>query len=78
MSVNVIKLSHTGTNDVGICVEPDVFVQAMRTFVTRLVGVYFETLAHVCIIVRFFSMVLPSPSHAPLALTIRLLFLFFS
>lgn len=57
--------------------EPDVFVQAMRTFVTRLVGVYCATLAHICIIVRFFSMFLPFSSHAPLALTIHLLFLFF-
>jgi hypothetical protein len=58
-------------------VEPAVFVQSMRTFVARLVGIYCETLAHVCMIVRCFSMFLPFLSHAPLALTIRLLFLFF-
>jgi hypothetical protein len=33
-------------------VEPAFFVEAMRAFVTRLVDVYHETLAHICILVR--------------------------
>ena len=45
---------HAGTNDQGIGVEPAFFVEAMRAFVTRLVEVYHETLAHICILVRCF------------------------
>lgn len=39
--------------------DPTFFVQTMRTFVTRLVGVYHETLAHICIIVRPYLMFTP-------------------
>jgi hypothetical protein len=70
-----MKLGRAGTNDKGIGVEPALFVQTMRTFVTRLMGVYHETLAHICIIVRSFMMfpLFEFPSHVSPTLTIRLL-----
>ena len=48
----MFTLLHAGTNDQGVGVEPAFFVEAMRAFVTRLVDVYHETLAHICILVR--------------------------
>jgi len=41
----------------------------MRTFVARLVDVYHETLAHICIIVRSYLMFTPIVSLAPPAST---------
>jgi len=50
----VVKLPSVGTNDRGIGMKATLFVQTMRTFVTRLAEIYHETLAHICVIVRSF------------------------
>jgi len=57
-----IIVTALGTNDRGIGIEPAFFVQTMRAFVTRLVNVYHETLAHVCILHPFPYFGLQPPS----------------
>jgi len=57
-----IIVTALGTNDRGIGVEPAFFVQTMCAFVTRLVDVYHETLAHVCILHPFPYFGLQPPS----------------
>lgn len=65
----VVKLPNVGTNDRGIGIKAALFVQTMRTFVTRLAEIYHETLTHICIIVRSFRhfllilKLLRSPCH---------------
>jgi hypothetical protein len=54
-------------------VDPALFAQTMRTFVTRLVDVYHETLTHICIIVRSYMMFTPTVTFAPPASTICLI-----